>query len=181
MVRLLEPSAAYAQTAALSAVGGYTITPINLTTGPWQTIFNIMVDVAGGSPPVAGSTFNASVTLTNVAEAGTPWGSSLPVPFLRGASLTSGVVDNVATSSPTGQVSFALNIGVSPPTLNGAAYAAAGSQIDNATVSLVTGNPGDQGNLCINVTADQGTSQGGVGFPSQAVTTGMDCVDALWT
>jgi hypothetical protein len=181
VVRLLEPSAAYAQTPAMVVTSSaFTVSPMNLSLGQLLTQLNLVLDIPAGSPPAPNQFFNASVSIQNTADV-SGWGVAFgPNP---GATNTSSVIDNAGVSSSTSQVSFGLNIAISPATLNGFVIAGPGpfpsvGNVASGIATFIGGIIGDQATLCINVDADAGVTTTLTGYPAQNV--GTFCVDAQW-
>jgi len=197
VVRLLEPSAAYAQTPALSVGGAAWSQPVMDGTiiVSFSNTLTMTVDLPGGSAPIVGSTFNASMSLTGVAEPG-GWGTFSGV--LPGSTVTSNTIDNAANAGPGGVVQFACNFAplggaVLPfplancPLVNGIAVLPTGlSTVPNGCAALagqigpsVPGTAGDRGRICLNVDADAGTTVGGTSYPAQPL--GSWCFEGLWS
>lgn len=78
VVRLLEPSTAYAQSPAIVVSSGvWSPGPVLLPLAISTLVINF--DVPGASPPATGETFDVSVTITNLVDTG-GWGAALPSP-----------------------------------------------------------------------------------------------------
>ena len=130
LVRVLEPSAAYAQTPGINvAAVAWEFPVFNLAVlqGPvLRNTLALTLDIPGASPPAVGSTFNASLSLTNLTELGSFWGT--PVGIAPTETVTSDTIDNAAEAGVGGLVRFVLDMSPifvgsppgSPPTLNGA-------------------------------------------------------------
>jgi len=166
VVRLLEPGAAYAQTPAISVVSAvWSRSPVDLNLYPAIATVAITLDVPGASAPAVGSTFNASVTVTNT---GGTWGSGIGLPV--GNSITSSVIDNVGVAGPGGLVAFAVNVTVW--TVNGGAILPGGlGSVPAAMLAFLLAGPsgGDSMTVTLNVDADPGVTTGGNSYPAQTV------------
>jgi hypothetical protein len=207
VVRLLEPSAAYAQTPALS-VG---VTAWTQQVFDWRLIFGppfnpaantmtMTLDLPGGSAPIVGSTYNGSTSITNIAEPG-GWGSAWGI--LVGATVTSNTINNAAVAGPGGVVQWAYNFlpfwGIPPgapppwiglaqcPTLNGLSITPTGyGTAVNGMASLgafipspTPAQPGNRARVCLNADADAGVTVGGTAYPAQPL--GSWCFEMQWS
>ena len=170
VVRLLEPSTAYAQSPAIVVSGAvWTPNPVFSPTPPISTLV-ITFDVPGASPPGTGETFDVFVTITSMVDTG-GWGAGLPSPpgpMVPGDSVTSAVMSNLGVASGGNQLAFVLNLttdtvnAVAIPTAEGVPAAMAG----------FLGGPlasGDTARVTLTVDADAGTTIHGNSYPAQAL------------
>ena len=168
VVSLLEPGVVYAQTPAL------VVTSASWSTGDDdQTIARVTLglEVPGGGPPLPGQTFNAAVSIVNVYEAGSGWGSTLGNPLNEGESRTSNEIDNVAVSDSSGEVRFDLAIYAA--TLNGEPIPQLPDDVPEAITSFwEIGATGNVAGFCIIVSADEGVTTNGISYPAQALWAG---------
>ena len=102
VVRMLEPSAAYAQTPALSVGVTAWTQPVfdwRLILGPpfnpRSNTMTMTLDLPGGSAPIVGSTYSGSTAITNIAEPG-GWGSAW---VWSSAGCTSPICSSVQTAT----------------------------------------------------------------------------------
>jgi hypothetical protein len=197
VVRLLEPSAAYAQTPALTVGAGawWDVPVIDWTvligTGPWTNTLTLTVDLPGGSAPITGSTYNSSLSITNLAEP-SGWGTASGL--MVGATLTTDTIDNIGVGGPGGVVQFAVNYvwnfiwPAGRPTINGIVMTPTGFGTALSALASLMGlgaclSPGnaasDRARICLNVDADAGSTVGGTAYPAQ--TLGSWCHEMLWS
>ena len=186
VVRLLEPGAAYAQTPTLS-VGATTWTlPVmdfTLPATPFSNTLAITVDLPGGSAPIPGSTFNAFLSLTPLAEPGSGWATLSNIAM--GSTVNSDTIDNIGTAGPGGVVQFALFLMGFPPilTINGLRITPFPPGPGDMTFGLSNliglGATGDRARVCCHVDADAGSTIGGTAYPAQAM--GFWCFELLFS
>lgn len=108
VVKLLEPSTAYAQTPALAVIASSWTQPVmDFTLGPPLTnTLTITVDLPGGSAVITSSTFNAFLSLTPLAEP-SGWATAANIPV--GSTVNSDTIDNIGVAGPGGVVQFAVD------------------------------------------------------------------------
>ena len=181
VVKLLEPGAAYAQTPALSVGATSWSTPVfdrTFMPPPVSNTLTLTVDLPGGSAPIPGSTFNAFLSLTPLAEP-SGWATAAAVPV--GSTVNSDTIDNVGSAGPGGVVQFALNMAIL--TLNGVAITppAAPGNFFMAYTNLANpaGASGDRARICCHVDADAGSTIGGTPYPAQVL--GFWCFEFVWS
>lgn len=142
---------------------------------PPVSALTLTLDVPGAGAPAVGQAFNASVSITDVAQ---PSGWGMGVGLLPGATVTSNTINNAATAGPGGVVTFSLNL-IGVPTVNGVAILgppAPPPTVPNAIAAFLgLGFAGDIASICLNVDADAGVTTGGVSYAAQPV--GTYCVN----
>ena len=180
VVKLLEPGAAYAQTPALSVGATAWSTPVLDLTPPVPPALTLTltVDLPGGSAPIPGSTYNAFLSMTPLAEPGSGWATLANIPV--GSTVNSNTIDNAGTGGPGGVVQFAYNW---PPvgTVNGVVITPgpAPGNYNQGTIFLTGGATGDRARVCLHVDADAGSTIGGTAYPAQVL--GFWCFEWLWS
>lgn len=191
VVTLLEPSAAHAQTPALSVGAASWSQPVmdgTVIVLPANTL-TITVDLPGGSPPISGSTFNVFMSLTPLEER-SGWATAANIPV--GSTVNSDTIDNVGVAGPGGVVQFAINFGMLtrdvPPTgqvitINGVPVTPLGLGTvvyGVSNIGLMPGlRSGDRSRICLHVDADAGATISGTPYPAQPL--GFWCFEGLWS
>lgn len=94
----------------------------------------------------------------------------------EGSTITSDEINNVATAGGGGMVSFVLDIDAQ--TLNGIAIPTSPDDVPAAIVGFLGGTTDDEMRICLNVTADAGSTTLGSSYPAQAI--GSFCVNFRW-
>ena len=136
---------------------------------------------ASRAAPAPGQSFNASVSITNMADM-SGWGTDFFFPV--GDTRTSDVIDNAGMCGMGGSLAFTLDL--AQGTLNGTWIVGPqfpppphtwGSVIAVVSRFLSLGVSGDMATLCINVDADAGITTHGTRYSGHHV--GSFCVQAI--